>query len=216
MAQNESRTFQRNAKSVREIQNMKFDQFPFDGDWQKAFSRPERRGVWLVWGNSGNGKTSFVMQLCKYLCQFGRVAYNSLEEGASLTMKQTLERCGMMDVNRRFLLLNAESMEELNIRLHRQKSPGIVVIDSFQYTMMNFKQYKEFREANRKKLLIFISHADGKLPAGRSARSVMFNADLKIYVEGYRAFSKGRYIGPRKYFDVWPEEAKRYWGESND
>ena len=122
----------------------------------------------------------------------------------------------MMDVNRRFLLLNAESMEELNIRLHRQKSPDIVVIDSFQYTMMNFKQYKEFREANRKKLLIFISHADGKLPAGRSARSVMFNADLKIYVEGYRAFSKGRYIGPRKYFDVWPEEAKRYWGESND
>ena len=139
-----------------------------------------------------------------------------MEEGASLTMKQTLERCGMMDVNRRFLLLNAESMEELNIRLHRQKSPDIVVIDSFQYTMMNFKQYKEFREANRKKLLIFISHADGKLPAGRSARSVMFNADLKIYVEGYRAFSKGRYIGPRKYFDVWPEEAKRYWGESND
>lgn len=216
MAQNEARTFQRNAKSVREIQNMKFDQFPFDGDWQKAFSRPERRGVWLVWGNSGNGKTSFVMQLCKYLCQFGRVAYNSLEEGASLTMKQTLERCGMMDVNRRFLLLNAESMEELNIRLHRQKSPDIVVIDSFQYTMMNFKQYKEFREANRKKLLIFISHADGKLPAGRSARSVMFNADLKIYVEGYRAFSKGRYIGPRKYFDIWPEEARRYWGESND
>lgn len=213
MAQNEVRTFQRNAKSVREIQNMRFDQFPFEGDWLKAFSRPERRGVWLVWGNSGNGKTSFVMQLCKYLCQFGRVAYNSLEEGASLTMKQTLDRFNMMEVNRRFLLLNAESMEDLNIRLHRQKSPDIVVIDSFQYTMMNFKQYKEFREANKKKLLIFISHADGKLPSGRSARSVMFNADLKIYVEGYRAFSKGRYIGSRKYFDIWPEEARRYWGE---
>lgn len=57
-----------------------------------------------VWGNSGNGKTSFVMQLCKYLCRFGRVAYNSLEEGASLTMKNTLIEFGMAEVNRRFLL----------------------------------------------------------------------------------------------------------------
>lgn len=211
--QKELQTFSRNAKGVREVLNMKFDTFPFTGDWHEAFGNPERRGVWLVWGGSGNGKTSFVMQLCKKLCQYGKVAYNSLEEGASLTMQNTLKRFGMEEVNRRFLLLDAESMQELNMRLHRQKSPDIVVIDSFQYTMMNFKQYKDFKEQNRNKLLIFISHADGKLPSGRIARSVMFNADLKIYVEGYRAFSKGRYMGPRKYFDIWPEEAIRYWGQ---
>ena len=167
-------------------------------------------------GEFGNGKTSFVMQLCKYLCRFGRVAYNSLEEGVSLTMQNSLRRFGMMDVNRRFLLLDAESMEQLELRLNRQKSPDFVVIDSLQYSMMNFRQYREFKERHRNKLLIFISHADGKLPAGRSARSVMYNADLKIYVEGYRAFSKGRYIGPKKYFDIWPEEAERYWGNRNE
>lgn len=206
------RTFDRNAKGVREMLNMKYDTFDFRGEWYEAFGLPEKRGVWFVWGNSGNGKTSFVMQLCKYLCRFGRVAYNSLEEGVSLTMQNTLRRFGMIDVNRRFLLLDAESMEQLEIRLDRKKSPDFVVIDSFQYTMMTFRQYIEFRKRHKNKLLIFISHADGRLPSGRGAKSAMYNADLKIYVEGYRAFSKGRYIGPRKYFDIWPEEAERYWG----
>lgn len=206
------RTFDRNAKGVREMLNMKYDTFDFRGEWYEAFGLPEKRGVWFVWGNSGNGKTSFVMQLCKYLCRFGRVAYNSLEEGVSLTMQNAMKRFGMIDVNRRFLLLDAESIEQLEIRLSRKKSPDIVVIDSFQYTMMNFKQYIELRERHKSKLLIFISHADGRLPSGRSAKSAMYNADLKIYVEGYRAFSKGRYIGPKKYFDIWPEESERYWG----
>ena len=211
-----ARTYDRNAKGVREMLSMKYNTFDFRGEWYEAFGLPEKRGVWFVWGNSGNGKTSFVMQLCKYLCRFGRVAYNSLEEGVSLTMQNTLKRFGMMDVNRRFLLLDAENMEQLEIRLNRQKSPDFIVIDSFQYTMMTFKQYIEFKERHKNKLLIFISHADGRLPSGRSAKSAMYNADLKIYVEGYRAFSKGRYIGPMKYFDIWPEEAERYWGNRTE
>mgnify|MGYP002573302519 FL=1 len=102
-----SETFERNAKGVREMLSMKFDTLDFEGGWHDAFGTPERRGVWFVWGNSGNGKTSFVMQLCKYLCRFGRVAYNSMEEGACLTMQDTLRRFGMMEVNRRFLLIDA-------------------------------------------------------------------------------------------------------------
>lgn len=50
------------------------------------------------------------MQLCKYLCRFGRVAYDSLEEGACLTMQNTLMRFQMQEVNRRFLLLDAEPL----------------------------------------------------------------------------------------------------------
>ncbi|MDD3040923.1 hypothetical protein [Bacteroides sp.] len=207
------RTFDRNAKGVREMLNMKYNTFPFTGEWYDAFGLPERKGVWLIWGNSANGKTSFAMQLCKYLCQFGRVAYNSMEEGASLTMRNTLERYGMMDVNRRFLLIDNESIEQLSIRLKRQKSPDIVVIDSFQYTQMTYRQYIVFKELHKNKLLIFVSHADGRLPNGRSAKSVMYDASLKIYIEGYRAFSKGRFIGPVGHYDIWPEQTMKYWGE---
>ena len=58
--QPEQRTFERNAKGVREMMSIKYDTFDFDGDWYQAFGRPEKRGVWLIWGQSGNGKTSFV------------------------------------------------------------------------------------------------------------------------------------------------------------
>lgn len=210
---NEARTFARNAKGVREMLSMKYDTYPFQGEWFDAFSNPERKGVWLIWGNSANGKTTFAMKLCRYLCQFGRVAYNSLEEGACLTMQNTLMRCGMMDVNRRFLLIDNEDMEQLSLRLKRQKSPDIVVIDSLQYTGISYDEYKAFKEKHSNKLLIFISHADGRLPDGRVARKIMYNASLKIYVEGFRAFSKGRFEGPVGHYDIDPVKAKEYWGE---
>lgn len=192
---------------------MKYETMAFDGAWRDAFGTPERRGVWIIWGNSGNGKTSFALQLAKYLCRFGRVAYDSLEEGACLTMQEAMRRENMMEVNKKFLLIDNENMEELGIRLSRQKSPDIVVIDSFQYTQMNYRQYIAFKERHKRKLLIFVSHADGKLPNGRAAKSLMYDASLKIYVEGFRAFSKGRFIGPVGHIDIVPDKARAYWGE---
>lgn len=201
------------AKGMREMFSIRYDLMPFEGEWADAFGSPERRGTWIIWGNSGNGKTTFALQLAKYLCRFGRVAYDSLEEGACLTMQNALRRAGMMEVNKRFVLLDNENIEQLTERLSKQKSPDIVIIDSFQYTQMTYRQYIAFKEANRRKLLIFISHADGKLPAGRAAKSVMYDASLKIYIEGFRAFSKGRFIGPVGHYDIVPEKALPYWGE---
>ena len=184
------------------------------GAWAEAFGEPERVGIWFIWGKSGNGKSSFVMQLCKELTKFGRVAYDSLEEGAGLTMQNALRRYGMADVNRRFQVLDCEPVSDLGERMDRRKSPDFYVIDSFQYTQMSYKEYQSFKEAHRDKLLIFVSHADGHNPDGRSAKKVMYDAALKIYVEGFRAFSKGRFFGPASYFTIWDEGAARYWGDN--
>ena len=202
------------AMSVTDMLRMKKETYPFDGVWAEAFGEPEKNGVWFIWGRSGSGKTSFTMKLCKELAKFGKVAYDSLEEGFSLTMKNALVKAGMQDVARRFVLL-CEGMEELDTRLSRRKSPDIVVIDSFQYTQMSFKDYQDFKGRHRDKLLIFISQADGNKPAGRTAVSVMYDATLKIWVEGYRAISKGRYFGNKGYYTIWEERAKAYWGDGN-
>ena len=169
--------------------------------------------MWFVWGGSGNGKTSFVLQLCKELSRFGRVAYDSLEEGASLTMQNAFVKMGMQDVARRFVLLDREGMEQLDARLGKRKSPDIVVIDSFQYTGMTFRDYQAFKERHADKLLIFISQADGSKPAGRTAVSVMYDAALKIFVSGYRAISKGRYFGTKGYYTIWEERARLVYGD---
>jgi hypothetical protein len=96
-----------------------------------------------------------------------------------------------------------------------RKSPGIVIVDSFQYFQMSYKQYLKFKKSLSGKLIIFISHADGKEPSGRSAKSVAYDATLKIWVEGHKAISKGRYLGPTGEYVIWPEKAAVYWGKKN-
>lgn len=201
------------ALSAREVIKKKKDLFDFTGEWAEAFAQPEKKGVWFIWGDSGSGKTSFVMQLCKELAKFGTVAYNSLEEGACVTMQNTLERYAIPKLGRRFQLLDCEPIEEMEERMNRKKSPDFYVVDSLQYTQMTSRSYRQFKEAHRDKLIIFISHADGRNPAGKTARSVMYDASLKICVQGYRAYSKGRFIGPKGYFTIWEEGARRYWGD---
>lgn len=203
----------RRALSVSDVLRLKRETYAFEGAWAEAFGQPEQNGVWFVWGGSGNGKTSFVLQLCKELSRFGRVAYDSLEEGASLTMQNAFVKMGMQDVSRRFVLLDREGMELLDARLGKRKSPDIVVIDSFQYTGMTFRDYQAFKERHADKLLIFISQADGSKPAGRTAVSVMYDAALKIFVSGYRAISKGRYFGTKGYYTIWEERARLVYGD---
>ena len=203
----------RRALSVSDVLRLKRETYAFEGAWAEAFGQPEQNGVWFVWGGSGNGKTSFVLQLCKELSRFGRVAYDSLEEGASLTMQNAFVKMGMQDVARRVVLLDREGMELLDARLGKRKSPDIVVIDSFQYTGMTFRDYQAFKERHADKLLIFISQADGSKPAGRTAVSVMYDAALKIFVSGYRAISKGRYFGTKGYYTIWEERARLVYGD---
>ena len=202
------------ALTVKEVLNKKRQTFPFDGKWADAFGQPERTGVWFIWGRSGNGKTSFVMQLIAELCKYDRVAFDSMEEGDSLSMRQKLVRHGLSKVGSRFHLLNAEPMTELKERLARRKSYNIIVIDSFQYTQMSYRDYIQFKEQNKDKLIVFISHAKGSLPRGSAAEGVMYDATMKIWVEGFKAFSKGRFIGQTGEFTIWDEGAERYWGEN--
>lgn len=202
------------ALSVANLLNKKYKTLDFEGEFQQAFGAPEASGVWFIWGNSGNGKTTFTLQLCRELSRFGRGVYNSLEEGDSLTMQAAFWKAGMASVKRRMSLL-CEPIEELSKRLSKPRSADFVVIDSFQYAALSYAQYRDFKEKHRNKLLIFISHADGKQPAGRAAKSVMFDASLKIWVEGHKAFSKGRYIGPNGgTYTIWDEGAALYHGQN--
>lgn len=199
------------AYSVSDLLNKKYKLLPLKDKWYEAFGEPEVSGSWFIWGNSGNGKTTFILQLCKELCKHDRVLYNSLEEGAAHTMQKAFLNAGLASVKRRLVLVQ-ESIEELYIRLDSHKSQNIVVLDSFQYTNLTFEKYRALIQRYPKKLFIINSQADGKQPSGRTAKRVMYDAALKIWVEGYRAFSKGRYIGPTGYYTVWDKGAQEYHG----
>ncbi len=203
------------AYSASQVQSIKHDKILFTGDWEKAFGQPESRGTWLIWGHSGNGKSSFMMQLAKELCKFGKVAYNSLEEGIGLSFKNSLIRHRMEEVDGRFFILNSEPMDELSERLSKRKSPDFIIIDSLQYTGMNYARYKALKEKHPTKLFIYVSHASGQNPEGRVANKMLFDANTKIFVEGYMAECKGRFRSDVGFkYTIWEEGASLYWLKS--
>lgn len=184
------------------------------GEWGECVGEMARHGVVFVWGNSGNGKTTAVMQLCRELvtgCGM-KGLYVSLEEGFSVSMQNTLRRLSMLECRSRFQILDSIDLDALVERLSKPRSAEFVVIDSIQYMQLTYKQYIALKERFRAKLFILVSHADGKQPEGRAARAIRYDAGLKIWVEGYKAFSKGRFIGPKAEAVVWRQGAEEYWG----
>lgn len=199
------------AVSVTDLENYAPRLLPFEGPWRDLIGCPELKGSWLIWGEPGSGKTRFSLQLARYLARWYRVGYNSLEEGLSQSLKLAFSQIDMGTVKRRVILLE-EPIPELIRRIQQPKSPRIWFIDSVQYTGMNYADYRKFRELFKDRLLILISHARGRLPEGRTAEKIQYDAFVKIRIEGYRAFAKTRY-GGTSHYDIWPEGAARYWGE---
>ena len=200
------------ARTYTDLMRQKVHELDFEGDWLRSFGKPEITGTWLIWGNPGNGKTRFALQLCRYLASFVRVAYNSLEEGDSKSIREAIVSVGMNDVKSNFMLLDQEPIEELKHRLRKRKSPDVIFIDSWQYTGCNYSEYKKLRAEFRHKLFILVSHAEGKNPEGRTAKSIRYDSFVKIWVEGYRALPASRYGGNETY-TIWDKGAQDYWGK---
>jgi len=198
------------AISIDEIYKMTFVDMPFEGEWNESFGEPERSGVWLIFGHSGNGKTDFAIQLSKYLTQFGNVAYNTLEEGARKSFQMALQRNHMHLVSNSFVILS-EGMNHLRKRLGRRKSADIIIIDSFQHAGVTKAEYIALKKEFPNKLFIFLSHADGKHPEGRPAKFAYYDADVKIHIQGFEAFIKSRYGGGEP-FIIWDEGAAEHNG----
>jgi len=197
----------RRAISIQQLYRTNLRSLEFTGQWLDAIGCPEPSGAWIIWGNSGNGKTRFALQLAKYLATLGRkVAYDSLEEGVSLSLRTAIEDCNIQEVSRRFMLLDKEPVIELMERLSKKKSPDVVIIDSIQYTGLTYADYKSLRTRFRTKLFILVSHAEGSQPSGRVARSIRFDANVKVWVEGFQAFAASRYGGGEPYM-IWDEGA---------
>jgi replicative DNA helicase len=199
------------AYSVDNIESKKFIELQLDKIWEVFFGVAVASGVWIIFGESGNGKTALTMQIAKALAHRQKVAFNSLEMSTSKALVDAVRTHKMSEVKKNFIILDRESIEDLKIRLRKKQAPSVVIIDSLQYADMTKKQYKELKEEFQKKVLfIFISHADGRKPKGALAEFIRYDADIKIRVEGFKAFAISRFGGGEPYV-IWPEAAAKYW-----
>ena len=84
------------AISNKNVVNAKFKVADFTGKWLASFGKPELRGAWIIYGESGGGKTHLALELLKYLCGFvDRAAYDTLEQGLSLSFQNAWKNAAM-------------------------------------------------------------------------------------------------------------------------
>lgn len=197
------------AYSVKNVLDAKFETLPFEGKWRDATGCPELAGSWIIYGSPKSGKTSFAMMLAKYMTNFGRVFYNSIEEGLSQSVQLAYRRVGMHEVHGK-IILEREPVDMMMERLKKNRSPRIIFFDSVQLSELKFSEYRRLKNMFANRLFVYISHVEGKQPEGVTARRIWRDANVSIYVEGFRAFPVGRY-GGGQYIDIDETAAAEYW-----
>jgi len=178
----------------------------------RSFGALVKGFIMLIWGASGNGKSSMVYDVLRVLMKYGTVLYVALEEGMEATTQlQALRHLQEQEHGGRILFTNHEmTYEELRAKLRKKKSPDFVVIDSVQYWDINYAKYKALKEEFPGKGFIFISHSKGNNPDGKTADKIRYDAGVKVRVEGFVAFVTSRYGGNKPYI-IWEEGAVGYW-----
>lgn len=204
------------AISNRDVAAARFETVPFEGEWLAAIGRPELRGSWLVFGQSGSGKTTFALQLARYLSRFARVAYNTLEQGLSLSFQSAWIRAGMEEAGSAIVVLDKEPLPQLRQRLAKRRSPQVVIIDSLT-ALPGFtrKDYLSLVGGFPGKLFVFLAHERKGLPDPAIAETVRRLSEVKIYVEGFRAHISSRYACPERGegvsdYIIWRQGADEY------
>jgi len=204
------------AVSVDELLKKKFIEIPLTGRFRELMGKPEANGTWFLKGKSGHGKTTFMLQLIKELTKYGKVIYNSLEEGARKSMQDAFLELNLdKATSNRIKLLHREPIDHMRIRLQKSRGIKFCVIDSIQYAFMTLQDYKDMQAENPKIVFIINSHVKGKNAVGALAERIEYDADIKLDVEGFKVFSRSRASRGTitKPYTIWDEGAQKYWND---
>jgi hypothetical protein len=218
------------AVSNRSISEYKYKGAGFDGKWLASFGDVPIYGVWFIYGGSGSGKTTFTLQLAKYITKFGSVFFNSLEmkflkKGKKLIqpadLKMAWDRVNMDEAGSR-ISAGTEQLNELRARLQVRRSPKVVIIDSLRYIRLSNKKRRvkfddlvDFFDEFPDKLFVIIGHSDGEEPRGGTGVDMLFHSSVKIHVKGYKAYITSRFPVNENWtgepYVVWEHGANEYY-----
>lgn len=194
---------------LQQLGTMKFDRLQVTGDWEQTIGKPTRNFSCIIYGTSGNGKTTAIIDFLKVLCDLGlRATYISHEEGISGTMQDAFGKAGMLeDYSGKVILGEDATFEETLEYFSKRGSPEIAVIDSVDYCNLTKEQYQELRKKLSKKIIILISWSQGSRPKTQAARDIEYMVDIKLHVKNFMIWPKSRFGGntPKA---IWEERAR--------
>ena len=191
------------AVSPQKFSRKKFKTMKFTGKYKELLGTPECSGSWIIFGDSGNGKTTTSLELLKYLTNFKKCAYVPLEEGVQLSFQQAFNQANLLSVSSQFKLWPDYTVKDLDEELSKPRAPQIIFIDSVQYLRMNDESYSELTKfeymellkRHPKTLFIFISHAKNNEPKGALAEAVYYGSHICMWVKDFVVYPKKNRFG---------------------
>ncbi len=183
--------------SVHELVKKDYPVLGLSEEWVPYIGQPAKKLRMIVWGDSGQGKTTLVLKLSKALAKIGKVYYNSAEEGEGHSLKANMIRNKVAEETDPGMLMlgDRDSFEEMYAKLAKPRNRiKFLVIDSLQYLKMDQEQYKRLNADFPKVGIIMISWSDGGgNPKGTHADAIRFMCDIKTYVKKGVAYTDSRF-----------------------
>lgn len=224
---------------MHQLGQMKFDRLTLDEYWTKVVGTPEKSHTVMIYGDSGNGKTTSIIRYLKPLLNLGYCAgYISHEEGISATMQGAFDKEDMISSHSGSLILIEQATFLDTMRYFGKRgSPGVGVVDSIDYCKLTEAQYKllrgdknadpeaqgmsreEYETMRRilsKKIWILISWSEGSKPKSTAGKAFEYMVDIKLFIKNFMIWPKSRYGGNQP-APVWEERARllepKYWAK---
>lgn len=179
--------------SIKALREKNFKTLELNGVYGPLFGNPERKFTAECYGESGSGKSVFLLQFANYFAKnFGKVLYNSHEEGASQTIQ---ERINNFDIDATKLFVADALPFEIMCEKIERNYYRLLIIDSVKYMGFTFAQLKELRARFAKRWLSVIMVDFGKSQGNpQSGVDLLHAADVKMFFRDGRIYSVSRYL----------------------
>ena len=179
--------------SVKALKDKKFKTLEFNDFYKSLFGNPQRNFVAMCYGESGSGKSVFLLQFADYFAKnFGKTLYNSHEEGANQTVVDRINNFGI-DANKLFIA-NALNFDEMCEKIEKNYY-RLIIIDSVKYMGFTFAQLKELRTRFAKHQIVIMMVDFGKSEGTpNNGVDLLHASDVKMFFKSGNVSSVSRYL----------------------
>lgn len=175
------------------FKSIKFEvlEFSRESKYFDVIGNPQENFRAMIYGQAGNGKSTYAINLAEFLAKnFGRVLYNSSEEGVSLTLQNKVKNISsdMFDIS-----TCKNGGDFIKLLKSIDKKPRFIFLDSLNDMNLSLEELKEIISLDTKRGIIWIMQ-NTKSGDFKGDNKFFHEADIVLKIENFLAKEeKGRY-----------------------
>lgn len=168
-----------NVISLSQMKEKNFDIYYFSEEYSNLIGNPEKNFSAIIYGESGHGKSTWSIDFSNYLAMnFGKLLYNSSEEGFSYSLQNKLSKYDNENIH----ISQFKKYKDLKTEIKANKY-SFIVIDSLNDMELTEEQFTEL--INMGIAIIFILQAT-KGGNFKGSNKFAHDTDIRIKLENYK------------------------------